>query len=94
MIGKIIGAYVGDKMAKQTSSVGGATGAALGVVATALLRRMSLPAMITLGAAGYLGKKLLDKAETERKTGYASTKSTNNLGTTGTLNTTSPAATI
>ena len=30
MIGKIIGAFVGDKLAKQTSGVGGATGAALG----------------------------------------------------------------
>ena len=83
MIGKIIGAYVGDKMAKQTSSVGGATGAALGVVATTLLRRMSLPAMITLGAAGYFGKKLLDKAEADRKTGYTPSNATSNLGTTG-----------
>ena len=39
MIGKIIGAFVGDKLAKQTSGVGGATGAALGVVATSLIAR-------------------------------------------------------
>ena len=61
MIGKVIGAFVGDKIAKQTSGVGGATGAALGVVATTVLRRMSLPAMIAIGAGGYVAKKMLDK---------------------------------
>ena len=53
MIGKVIGAYVGDKIAKQTSvGIGGAGGAALGVIAATALRRMSLPAMIALGAGG------------------------------------------
>lgn len=66
MIGKIIGAFVGDKVAKQTSGVGGATGAALGVVASTVLRRMSLPAMIALGAGGYVVKKLIDKNEQKR----------------------------
>ena len=61
MIGKVIGAFVGDKIAKQTSGVGGATGAALGVLATTVLRRMSLPAMIAIGAGGYVAKKMLDK---------------------------------
>ncbi|MDG5749181.1 hypothetical protein P8Q88_13450 [Qipengyuania sp. XHP0207] len=61
MIGKVIGAFVGDRIAKQTKGVGGATGAALGVVATTLLRRMSLPAMIALGAGGYVAKKMMDK---------------------------------
>ena len=28
MIGKVIGAFVGDRLAKQTSSIGGASGAA------------------------------------------------------------------
>ena len=64
MIGKIIGAFVGDKVAKQTSSMGGATGAAIGVVASTVLKRMSLPAMIVLGAGGYAVKKLIDKSET------------------------------
>ena len=61
MIGKVIGAYVGDKLAKQAGGVGGAGGAALGVVAATVLRRMSLPAMLALGAGGYLVKKLADK---------------------------------
>ena len=61
MIGKVIGAFVGDKLAKQTSGLGGAGGAALGVVAATVLRRMSLPAMLALGAGGYVAKKVFEK---------------------------------
>lgn len=61
MIGKIIGAYAGDKLAKQTSGIGGAGGAALGVIAAAALRRLSLPAMLALGVGGYVAKKVFDK---------------------------------
>ena len=68
MIGKIIGAFVGDKLAKQTSAVGGAGGAALGVVAATVLRRMSLPAMLVLSAGGYVAKKVLDKREAKKAT--------------------------
>ena len=74
MIGKVIGAFVGDRLAKQTTAVGGATGAALGVVATTVLRRMSLPAMIAVGAGGYLVKKFIDRQETEKATGTADTQ--------------------
>ena len=49
MIGKIIGAFVGDRLAKETNAIGGASGAALGVVASTVLRRISLPAMVALG---------------------------------------------
>ena len=63
MIGKVIGAFVGDRLAKQTSGIGGASGAALGVVATTVLRRMSLPAMLALGVGGYVAKRVLDKRE-------------------------------
>lgn len=70
MIGKIIGAFVGDRLARQTNAIGGAGGAALGVVATTVLRRMSLPAMVVLGVGGYAAKKVFDKrqaGETEAK---------------------------
>lgn len=68
MIGKVIGAFVGDKIAKQTSvGIGGAGGAALGVIAATALRRMSLPAMIALGAGGYLAKKLTEKKAAQPK---------------------------
>ncbi|QPC99264.1 hypothetical protein [Qipengyuania soli] len=73
MFGKIIGAFVGDKLAKQTSAVGGAGGAALGVVAATVLRRMSLPAMIALGAGGYVAKKLIEKNEREKAAKSATT---------------------
>ncbi len=61
MIGKMIGAFVGDKLAKQTKGMDGATGAVLGLVATAALRRMSLPVMVVLGVGGYVAKKYFDK---------------------------------
>lgn len=66
MIGKIVGAFVGDKLAKRTSSIGGASGAALGVIASAAIRRLSLPAMVALGVGGYVVKKVLDKNEREK----------------------------
>ena len=66
MIGKIIGAFVGDKLAKQTSSIGGASGAALGVIAATAVRRLSLPDMIALGAGGYVVKKVMEKNEREK----------------------------
>lgn len=65
MIGKIIGAYVGDRLARQTSAIGGASGAALGVVASTVLRRMSLPTMIAFGVGGYVVKKALDRRQAE-----------------------------
>lgn len=65
MIGKVVGAFLGDKIAKQTSGMGGATGAALGVLATSVIRRMSLPAMIAVGAGGYLAKKYMDRQPTK-----------------------------
>lgn len=61
MIGKIFGAFVGDKLAKQTTMIGGPTGAALGVVATTLARRLSIPAMIAIAAGGYAYKKWSEK---------------------------------
>lgn len=68
MIGKIIGAFVGDRLAQQTKSVGGASGAALGVVATTVLSRLSLPAMLALGVGGYVAKKVFDKKQAEEPT--------------------------
>lgn len=66
MIGKIIGAYAGDKLAKKTSGIGGPGGAALGVIAATALRRMSLPAMLALGVGGYVAKKMFDKNERKK----------------------------
>ena len=62
MLGKILGAAVGAKVAEQTESVGGVGGAVLGAVSVAVTRRMRLPALIALAAGGYAVKKLSDKA--------------------------------
>jgi hypothetical protein len=65
MIGKILGAVLGAQAAEHTSKVGGAGGAVLGVVAASVLRRMSIPAMLALGAGGYAYKKWSEKREAE-----------------------------
>ncbi len=64
MIGKVIGALVGDKLAKQTGGVSSGSGAIMGVVAASVLRRMSLPAMLAIGAGGFLAKKMSEKGTT------------------------------
>ena len=76
MIGKVIGAFVGDKLAKQTSGLGGAGGAALGVIAASVLRRMSLPAMLALGAGGYVAKKVMEKRSASKEAPASETTST------------------
>ena len=61
MIGKVFGAYVGGKVAQRVRGIEGPTGAALGVLAPAILRRLSWPAMVALGIGGYLAKKAIDR---------------------------------
>lgn len=61
MIGKIVGAVLGAKAAEHTRGVGGAGGALLGMGAAAVLRRMSLPAMLALAAGGYAYKRYADR---------------------------------
>ena len=80
MIGKIVAAYLGSKAAKETSALGGSTGAALGVAATALISRMSLPALAAVTAGGYLAKKLAAKG----KQTPARAPATDTTGRTGT----------
>ena len=60
MIGKVLGAFLGGKVAQHVRGIEGPTGAALGVLAPALIRRLSWPAMIALGVGGYLAKKAID----------------------------------
>ena len=63
MIGKIIGGIAGAKLAEKTSNIGGTGGALLGATAVAVVRRLSLPALLAVGAGGYAYKKF-----SERKT--------------------------
>lgn len=56
MIKSIIGAVAGAKLTQNTK-VNNGTGAILGSVAPALIARISLPALIAIGAGGYLLKR-------------------------------------
>ena len=60
MIKNIIGAVAGAKLAQNTK-VDNGTGAILGSVAPALIARLSLPALIAIGAGGYLLKRHRDQ---------------------------------
>ncbi len=65
MIGKVIGAALGGKLAQQTKSVGGTTGAMIGAAAPFVLSRLSIPAKLALGVGGYFTKKFLDKKNSD-----------------------------
>lgn len=62
MIGKIITAVIGNQVAKNTRGIGGPAGAAIGFIAPAILRRISIPAMLAVAAGGYAAKKLGEKS--------------------------------
>lgn len=62
MIGKLIGAAIGNQVAKQTRGLGGPAGMAIGFIAPALLRRASLPGMLALAAGGYAAKKYAERS--------------------------------
>lgn len=66
MIGKIIGAVAGSKAAKHSRNIGGTGGALLGAAAVPLVRRMSIPALLAIGAGGYAYKRWNDKRSAEQ----------------------------
>lgn len=68
MIGKLIGAFAGSKLAENTRSIGGPAGAVLGVGAATIARRLSLPALVAITAGGYLFSKYQEKSETSKTT--------------------------
>lgn len=69
MIKNVVGAVVGSKLAQNSKNVGSTTGAATGAIAGTVipmvLSRMSLPALVVIGAGGYLLKRYRDKQERE-----------------------------
>lgn len=67
MLGKIIGAVAGGKLANQTKNIGGTTGAVLGAAAPFVLSRLSIPAMIALGVGGYAINRLRKKKQGEEE---------------------------
>ena len=63
MLGKLIGAVVGGKMAEQTKDISGPAGAAIGAAVPFIISRMSIPAMIAMGVGGYAVKRYMDRKE-------------------------------
>jgi hypothetical protein len=67
MIGKILGAVIGAKFAERSENVGGVDGALLGAGAVAVLRRMSVPALIAVAVGGYAYTVLAEKKAAPRR---------------------------
>ena len=61
MIGKLIGAAVGAKVADHVRGIGGPGGALLGAGAVAVVRRISPMALIAAAPGRYAAKRYYDK---------------------------------
>ncbi|WP_379920736.1 hypothetical protein [Erythrobacter sp. R86502] len=65
MIKNILGAVIGAKVAGNSPKVDNAAGAATGAIAATaipfIISRLSLPAMVAVGAGGYFLKRHRDK---------------------------------
>ncbi|MEO5706846.1 MAG: hypothetical protein ABIT10_04185 [Alteraurantiacibacter sp.] len=68
MFGKLLGAAAGAEASKFSRAFDGTTGAVMGALAVPLVRRLSLPALVVLGAGGYFAKRYMDKREAENST--------------------------
>jgi len=66
IVGKIIVAVAGSKVAKHSSGMSGPFGAMAGVVMASALRKMSVPAMVALAAGGYFAKRAMDLRQNGR----------------------------
>ncbi|MCB2074008.1 MAG: hypothetical protein H6917_04800 [Novosphingobium sp.] len=60
MIGKIVGAVAGSRIARRSREIDSPMGAVLGVAAATLVKRLSLPVLVTATAGGYFLKRHLD----------------------------------
>ncbi|MEE4206252.1 MAG: hypothetical protein V2I39_08165 [Erythrobacter sp.] len=63
MLRSLIGAAVGSKLAKRYPVLGGTTGVVVARAAPFILKRISIPAMLAMGAGGYMAKRYFDKQE-------------------------------
>lgn len=61
MLGKIIGAVAGKKVAQNVGGLDGTSGALLGVAATTVLRRLGPLGLVAAAVGSYAVKKHLDK---------------------------------
>ena len=63
MLGKIIGAVAGRRLARHIDGIGGPGGALLGVGAVALMRRMGPAGLVAAAVGRYALKHHLDKRQ-------------------------------
>ena len=63
MLGKIIGAVAGKKIANQVGGISGTGGALLGAAAPVVLRRLGPLGMVAAAVGGYALKRSLDKRQ-------------------------------
>ena len=63
MLRSLIGAAVGSKLAKRYPVLGGTTGVVAARAVPFLLKRISIPAMLAMGAGGYLAKRYFDEKD-------------------------------
>lgn len=61
MLGKIIGAIAGERLAKNVGGVNGTGGALLGIGAATLLRRLGPVGLIAATVGGYAFKRYSEK---------------------------------
>jgi hypothetical protein len=66
MLKNVIGAIVGSQVTKSVPAAGGTAGAVLGSAIPFVLKRLSIPAMVAIGAGGYFYKKYSDKKKVEQ----------------------------
>lgn len=63
MIGKLIGAAAGRRIANNVSGIGGTSGALLGVGAATLMRRMGPVGLVAAAVGGWALKKHFEKQD-------------------------------
>ncbi|QIQ86964.1 hypothetical protein [Erythrobacter sp.] len=63
MLRSLIGAAAGSKLAKRYPVLGGATGVVAARAAPFIIKRISIPAMLAMGAGGYLAKRYFDRKD-------------------------------
>jgi hypothetical protein len=72
MIGKIFGAFVGNKAAKHVQGVSGTGGALLGMAAPVVMRRLGPIGVIAAAVGIYAFKKHNDRREADEAKGVRS----------------------
>ena len=63
MIGKLIGAFAGERLARNSAGVSGPVGAMLGAGTAAVVRRMGPIGLVAALAGGFAFKRYRDRRE-------------------------------